>query len=122
MQAGPPRGWRGPGRKCFLEAHISKFFTEKFFFGQQPLPRRQLFREKIFPDVAHAFQGLYHTKFRYLAPKNKYLALCEDNLTHKNDWGPTKNFQGPPAPRDNLPPPLSAALHASNILQFYLLQ
>jgi hypothetical protein len=28
MQAGPPRGWRGPGTKCFLGAHISKFFSD----------------------------------------------------------------------------------------------
>ena len=27
-------------------------------------------------------------------------------LTHKKDWGPTKIFRGPPAPRGYLPPPL----------------
>jgi hypothetical protein len=66
--------------------------------------------------LSRDFISIFHTKFRYLAQKNKYLALCADNLTHKNDWDPIKNFQGPPAPRGPgqfAPPPPPAPLSAA---------
>jgi hypothetical protein len=54
----------GARGKVFLGAPISKFFLKKFFSDNNnhpSPPRRQLFREKLFPDgyVVIAFQRLY---------------------------------------------------------------
>ena len=75
------------------------FFRKKVFGQQPPLPppRRQLFREKNFPDeyVVIAFQRLYlnfSSNFRYFSQKNKYLALCAEIFHPKNDWGTTNIF------------------------------
>ena len=63
--------------------------------------------------VAIAFQGLYlnfSCQISVLSPKKTdILSFARKYLTHKKDWGPTKNFQGPPAPRGpgQFPPPPS---------------
>jgi hypothetical protein len=99
----------GPGQNFFLGAPISKFFSEENFFGQQTPPPpspvdnilgKTFFRTSTLQLLSRDFISIFHTKFRYLAQKTDILSFARKYLTHKNDWGPTKNFQGPPAPRD----------------------
>jgi hypothetical protein len=61
MQAGPPRGWRGPGTKCFLGAPISNVFPEKFF-SDNNLPPVDNFLGKTF------FRTLYMLSSDFIIP------------------------------------------------------
>ena len=98
----------GPG-KFFFQGPLYKKFSGKNFFRRTtsppPSPRRQLFRSTIFPHeyIAIAFHGLYLNfpcQISVFSPKKPdILSFARKYLTHKKDWGPTKNFQGPPAPR-----------------------
>jgi hypothetical protein len=61
--------------------------------------------------LSRDFISIFHAKFRYLPPKNRYIVLCAEIFNTQKSWGPTKNFQGPPAPRGQgkfppMPPPL----------------
>jgi hypothetical protein len=61
--------------------------------------------------LSRDFISIFHAKFRYLAQKTDILSFARKYLTNKKDWGPTKNFQGPPAPRGpGNPPPLPPPL------------
>jgi hypothetical protein len=54
------------------------------------------------------FTSIFHTKFRYFAQKNKYLALCAE-IFHPKKWlGPNKKFLRAPEPGGpwQFPPPL----------------
>jgi hypothetical protein len=74
-----------------------------------PSPRRQLFREKIFrPSTLPQF---FIPNFGTLPKKTNFLPFARKYFFQKNDWGPTKNFQGPPepgGPGQFVPPPPAA--------------
>jgi hypothetical protein len=107
----------GPGQIFFRGPYLKKF-SGKNFFRRKPPPVDNFLGNKNFPDeyVAITFQGLYlnfSCQISVLSPKKTdILSFARKYLTHKKDWGPTKNFQGPPAPRGpgQFAPPLSAAL------------
>jgi hypothetical protein len=93
----------GPGQILFQGPLCKKKFSGKKIFGQQTPPPVDNFLGQKSRD----FISIFHAKFRYLAQKTDILSFARKYLTHKKDWSPTKKFQGPPAPRGNLPrPPL----------------
>ena len=96
----------GPGANFFRVAYFEKFFRN-FFWTTTPPPRRQLFKEKNFPDEYDviAFQRLY-LNFSYqislLCPKNQISCPLRGNIS----FGPNKKFLGAPRTWGNSPPPL----------------
>ena len=83
--------------------YVKKNFRKNFFRTTNPPPPVDNFLGQKSRD----FISIFHAKFRYLAQKTDILSFARKYLTHKKDWSPTKKFQGPPAPRGNLPrPPL----------------
>ena len=73
-----------------------------FFRGTKTFSGRV--RCNCFPGTLSHF---FMPKFGTRPKKTDILSFAQKYLTHKKDWGPTKNFQGPPAPRGpgQFPPP-----------------
>ena len=120
MQTGPPRSWRGPGANFF-----SKFFPEnnlppppspKYFRSVYHFRGKNFFRTSALQLLSRDFISFIYAKFRYLAPKNKYLVLCAE-IFNTQKTGALQNFFGGPQHLGEICPPcppLSAALHANS--------
>ena len=125
----------GPGPIFFRGPYLKKFSGKNFFrrtTSPPPPPSPKKFRSvyhfrgKIFfrtsalQFLSRDFISLFYAKFPYLAQITDILSFARKYLTHKNHWGPTKFFWGPPAPPGpgQFPPPLpplSAALRGISI-------
>jgi hypothetical protein len=108
VEPGPPRLERlaGAWGKFFFRGPYFKFFFRKKVFSENNPPVDNFLGQKFFQTstlqlLSRDFIPIFHAKFRYLAQKTDILS-----------WGPTKKFQGPPAPRGPgqfappVPPPL----------------
>ena len=98
----------GARGKFFFRGPYLVFFSGKFFFLRTSFPHHP--PPSTSQLLSRDFISIFHAKFRYLAQKTDILSFARKYLTHKKDWGPTKNFQGLPAPRGpgqfaSLPPP-----------------
>ena len=75
----------GPG-PIFFWAPISKLFPEKKIFGQQqPPPPSTTFWGKKFSGCVryNHFTSIFHTKFRYFAPKKQISCPLSRNISPK---------------------------------------
>jgi hypothetical protein len=68
---------------------------------------KKIFRTSTLQLLSRDFISFFYAQFRYLSQKTDSLSFARKYLTHKKDWGPTKKFRGPPAPRGpgQFPPP-----------------
>jgi hypothetical protein len=95
-----------PGQIFFRGPYL-KNFSWKIFSGEQLPPQTSALQL-----LSRDFISFFYAKFRYLEKKPDILSFVRKYLTHKKDWGPTKIFRGPPAPRGpgQFAPPLPPSL------------